>query len=91
MTVSTQGVRDHLAALSAWEGADVTRLPADEAIEAFQAGALALHALQAVVSRFAARVDVVCEQSPGMNGYARRHGYASAPCSPCRAVRDGAG
>ena len=54
-------------------------LPADEAMEAFASGALALHALQAVVSRFAARVDVVCEQSPGMSGYARRHGYASGP------------
>src|SRR5690606_23285125 len=32
-----------------------------------------------VVARFAARVDVVCEQSPGSSGHARRRGCASGP------------
>jgi hypothetical protein len=79
MTSSTRSARDHLAAVSAWDGADVARMPADDALAAVEAGAAAIHALQAVVARFAARVDVVCEQSPGASGYARRHGAASGP------------
>lgn len=79
MTASTSTVRDHLAALAAWDGVDVARMPADEALEAVEVGGHALHALQALVARFAARVDVVCEQSPGIGGYARRHGQASGP------------
>ncbi len=79
MTSSTRSVRDHLASLEVWNGADVERMPVDEALAACEAGAQALNALQGVVSRFAARVDTVCEQSPGVGGYARRHGYASGP------------
>jgi hypothetical protein len=79
MTSSTRSVRDHLAALAQWDGADVARMPADDALAAVEAGAAAIHALQAVVARFAARVDAVCEQSPGASGYARRRGAASGP------------
>jgi hypothetical protein len=79
MTATTRSVRELLASLEAWEDADVARMPADDALTAVEAGARVLHALQGVVARFAARVDVVCEQSPGMSGYARRHGYASGP------------
>jgi hypothetical protein len=79
MTASTRAVLEHVAALGAWDGIDVARMPADEALLAVETGAKAMAALQGLVARFAARVDVVCEQSPGMNGYARRHGYASGP------------
>ncbi|MGC4175252.1 hypothetical protein [Demequina sp.] len=81
MTSSTRSVREHLAAVAAWDGADVARMGADDALAAAEAGAAAIHALQAVVARFAARVDDVCEQSPGTEGYARRHGAASGPPS----------
>jgi len=79
MTSSTRSVRDHLAALAAWDGADVARMDADDALKAVKAGAAAIHALQAVVARFAGRVDAACEQSPGMSGFARRRGAASGP------------
>lgn len=79
MPASTRTVREHLAAVGAWDGADVARMPAHDALAAFEAGAQALHAVQAVVARFAARIDVICEQSPGSSGYARRRGYASGP------------
>jgi len=79
VTASTRILRNYLAALELWDGVDVARLPADEALEAVEAGAHAMHALQGLIARFAARVDAVCEQSPGVTGYARRHGYASGP------------